>query len=111
MQPPESAPQSPARRHRLRDRLGWKFWSGLGLAILVIAGSTTYLAGQAARRAGLMRTDPDAVVANHELVRFASAYAQPAYDEHCASCHGDRLQGDHRNGVPDLTHPAWLYGE
>jgi cytochrome c oxidase cbb3-type subunit III len=105
----ESAPQSPARR--LRIRLGWKVWSAIGLAILVIAGGTTYLAGQAALRARLMRADPDAVVQDSELVRFAIAYAQPAYDERCASCHGDRLQGDRRNGVPDLTRPAWLYGE
>jgi cbb3-type cytochrome c oxidase subunit III len=109
--PLESAPQSPGRRRRFRDWLGWKAWSGIGLAILVIAGSTTYLAGQASLRARLMRADPDAVVQDPELTRFAIAYAQPAYDRHCASCHGDHLQGDHRNGVPDLTHPAWLYGE
>ena|GEM_PF-440800 len=107
---PEAAPRSPGRR-RLRDRLGWKVWSGLGLAILVIAGGTSYLAGQAGLRARLMRADPDAVVQSPELLRFAIAYAQPAYDRHCASCHGDHLQGDRRNGVPDLTRPAWLYGE
>jgi cbb3-type cytochrome c oxidase subunit III len=95
----------------LRDRVGWKVGSGIGLAILIIAGGTTYVAGQAAMRARLMRADPDAVVQNAELTRFAIAYAQPAYDRHCASCHGDHLQGDRRNGVPDLTHPAWLYGE
>jgi cytochrome c oxidase cbb3-type subunit 3 len=107
--PVESAPQSPARR--LRIRLGWKVWSAIGLAILVIAGGTTYLAGQAAVRARLMRADPDVVVQDPDLMRFAIAYAQPAYDEHCASCHGAHLQGDSRNGVPDLTQPAWLYGE
>jgi cytochrome c oxidase cbb3-type subunit III len=109
--PLESAPPSSGRHRRLRGRLGWKVWSGIGLAILVIAGSTTYLAGQAAMRAHLMRADPDAIVQDSELKRFAVAYAQPAYDQHCASCHGDQLQGDHRNGVPDFTHPAWLYGE
>ena len=109
MKPPESAAQPSGRRRRLR--LGWKAWSGLGLAILIIAGSSTYLAGQAAVRARLMRADPDAIVQDAELARFAIAYAQPVYDEHCASCHGDHLQGDRRNGVPDLTHPAWLYGE
>ena len=62
-------------------------------------------------RARLMRADPDAVVQSPELTRFAIAYAQPAYDQHCASCHGDHLQGNSRHGVPDLAHPAWLYGE
>jgi cbb3-type cytochrome c oxidase subunit III len=58
-----------------------------------------------------MRADPDAVAQDPELRKFAIAYAQPAYDQHCAACHGDHLQGSHRDGVPDLTHPAWLYGE
>jgi cytochrome c oxidase cbb3-type subunit 3 len=104
--PRESAPQP-----RRRFRLGWKVWSAIGLAILIVAGGTTYLAGQATMRARLMRADPDSIVQNPELMRFAIAYAQPAFDQHCASCHGDHLQGDRRNGVPDLTHPAWLYGE
>ena len=102
---------TPRPRRRFRGRLGWKVWAGIGLAILIVAGSTSYLAGQAATRARLMRADPDSVVQNPELMRFAIAYAQPAYDGHCASCHGDHLQGDRRNGVPDLVHPAWLYGE
>jgi cytochrome c oxidase cbb3-type subunit III len=109
--PLESNPLSRGRSRRLRDRLGWKTWSGIGLAILVVAGGTTYLAGQASMRARLMRADPDTVAQSRELERFAIATAQPAYDQHCASCHGDHLQGDPRNGVPDLTHPAWLYGE
>jgi cytochrome c oxidase cbb3-type subunit 3 len=109
--PLASTPAPRGRFGRLRARLGWRFWSGLGLAIIVVAGGTTYLAGQAAIRARLMRADPDAVMQNAELARFALAYARPAYDEHCASCHGDHLQGNRRDGVPDLTHPAWLYGE
>jgi cytochrome c oxidase cbb3-type subunit 3 len=107
--PLESDPR--VRPRRLRDRLGWKAWGGIGLAILVIAGSTIHLAGQAATRARLMRADPDSVMQSAELARFALAYGQPAYEQNCASCHGDHLQGDRRNGVPDLTHPAWLYGE
>jgi cytochrome c oxidase cbb3-type subunit III len=109
--PLASTPVPGGRFGRLRARLGWKFWSGIGLAIIIVAGGSTYLAGQATLRARLMRTDPDAVVQNAELTRFALALARPAYDEHCASCHGDHLQGNRRDGVPDLTHPAWLYGE
>jgi cytochrome c oxidase cbb3-type subunit 3 len=101
--PPESAPR--------RRRLGWKLWGGLGLAILIIAGGSTYLVGQAAMRARLMRTDPDAVVQDAELTRFAIAYAQPVYDKNCASCHGAQMQGNSRDGVPNMAHPTWLYGE
>jgi cytochrome c oxidase cbb3-type subunit III len=108
--PPAPTPP-PGRFARLRGQLGWKFWSGTVLALAVVAGTSTYLAGEAAKRARLMRADPDAVVQNLELESFAIAYAKPAYDQHCASCHGDRLQGDPRRGVPDFTHPAWLYGE
>jgi cytochrome c oxidase cbb3-type subunit III len=106
------APTPPRGRFaRLRDQLGWKFWSSTVLALVVVAGTSTYLAGEAAKRARLMRANPDAVVQNLELESFAIAYAKPAYDQHCASCHGDRMQGDRRRGVPDFTHPAWLYGE
>ena len=108
--PLASGPQLGGGPARSRGRR-WKLWGGLALAIVVIAGSSTYLAGQAATRARLMRVDPDALVQNPELVSYAIAYARPVYDQHCASCHGDHLQGDRRNGVPDLTHPAWLYGE
>jgi cytochrome c oxidase cbb3-type subunit 3 len=103
----QSDPGPPGRPRRF----GWRVWGGIGLAILTIAGGTTYWAGQSARRAALMRADPDAIAQDPELTRFAIAYAQPAYDRHCASCHGDHLQGNSRNGVPDLTRPAWLYGE
>jgi cytochrome c oxidase cbb3-type subunit 3 len=92
-------------------RLGWKLFGGIGLAILIVAGGSAYWAGQAAMRARLMRADPDAVVQDIELRSYALAYAQPLYDQYCASCHGDHLQGNSRDGVPDLTHPAWLYGE
>jgi cytochrome c oxidase cbb3-type subunit III len=102
-----SDPPSPGRPRRF----GWRGWGGIGLAVLIVAAGATYWAGQSATRARLMRADPDTIVQNPELARFAIAYAQPVYDQHCASCHGDHLQGNPRNGVPDLTHPAWLYGE
>jgi len=111
MNPPNSNPPPRRQRSRLRARLGWKTWTAIGLASLVLAGGTTYLAGQATMWARLMRADPDSVVQSPGLKSFAIAYAKPAYDRHCASCHGDHLQGDPRRGVPDFTHPAWLYGE
>jgi cytochrome c oxidase cbb3-type subunit 3 len=90
---------------------GWKTWSAVGVAIALAAASIAYSAQQADLRARLMRADPDAIPDDPELTRFASAYARSAYDDNCAACHGARMQGDRRNGVPDLTDQDWLYGE
>jgi cytochrome c oxidase cbb3-type subunit 3 len=62
-------------------------------------------------RARLMRADPDAIVQDSGLRGFAIAHAQPVYDQHCASCHGNQMQGDPSRGVPGLTGKKWLYGE
>jgi cytochrome c oxidase cbb3-type subunit 3 len=99
-------PDSAARR-----RPGWRFWGGLLLAVIVIAGAATYWSARAGIEARLMRAEPDSVVDNPELTRFAVAYAQPVFDSKCASCHGDHLQGNSKTGVPDMTRGAWLYGE
>jgi cbb3-type cytochrome c oxidase subunit III len=94
-----------------RRRLGWKVWGGIGLALLAVAGSASYLSGQATMRARLMRADPDAIVQDAALKSFATAYAQPVYDQHCASCHGNQMQGDRSRGVPGFSGKKWLYGE
>jgi cytochrome c oxidase cbb3-type subunit 3 len=105
--PLESAPPSGGRRRRP----GWRVWGGIGLAILVIAGIAFYLAGQSAMRARLMRADPDAILQDAGLTAFATASAQPVYDQHCASCHGSQMQGDRSRGVPGFSGKKWLYGE
>src|SRR6202035_4409341 len=51
--PRESAPQP-----RRRFRLGWKVWSAIGLAILIVAGGTTYLARPATILPGIRAGDP-----------------------------------------------------
>lgn len=89
----------------------WRLWGGLALAIVVVAGGATYWGRQASIQARLMRVEPDSIVDNPELLRYAVAYAQPVYDSKCASCHGDHLQGSSKTGVPDMTRGAWLYGE
>lgn len=83
----------------------------LGLAAVVVAGGSYYGIAQASLRARLMRADPGTIAQDDELRTFAVAYAQPAYDRHCASCHGDHLQGDTAKGIPDLADQDWLYGE
>jgi len=81
------------------------------LAIVLIAGGTTYFVAQAGIKARLMRTDPDAVAQDAELTKFALGYAQPVYDESCASCHGKEMKGDPSRGVPGFSGKKWLYGE
>ena len=96
---------------RLWDRSGWKVWTAIGLTIIVLALGATYLVGQAAMGARLMRADPDAVANDAGLRDFAISYARPAYDRYCASCHGDKMQGDRLKGAPSFTDRDWLYGE
>ena len=101
------SPPHPPRR----GPLGWQPLAAICLAILLVAGGTRYLAGQAGMRARLMRADPGAIAQDAELKRYAVAYAQPVYDERCAACHGDHMQGDQRRGVPGFSGKKWLYGE
>src|SRR6266852_2932660 len=96
---PEGAPPAGGGRRRP----GWRLWGGIGLAILSVAGAASYLAGQAAMQARLMRADPDAIVQDAALAAFATAQAQPVYDQHCASCHGNQMQGDRSRGAPGFS--------
>ena len=80
------------------------------LGLVAIAGMT-HLAWQSRQRAQLMRTDPDAIPRDPTLAALAAGIARPAYDAHCAACHGADLKGDRLKGAPDLTDGDWLYGD
>ena len=58
----------------------------------------------------LLRTEPEAILGDSGLVHQAVAIGRPAYERHCAGCHGVHLEGDPRRGVPDLAMNVWLYG-
>lgn len=105
---PQDPGSLPPRRRRVAT---WKAWAASGLAIALVAGGAVYYVQQDDLRARLMRTDPDAAANDGELRSFAISYAQPIYERNCAGCHGERMQGDPRYGVPDLTDRDWLYGE
>ena len=70
-----------------------------------------YVVSQARWEARLMRADPDLIANDPDLQGFALSYAAGPYKQHCAACHGERMQGDRRKGIPNLADPEWLYGE
>lgn len=58
----------------------------------------------------LLRADPDALLADSALLRFAADRGRPLFLVHCATCHGISGAGDPLKGVPNLTDSDWLYG-
>lgn len=58
----------------------------------------------------LLTSFPDAIPGDPRLVQAAVAEARPLFAEHCAVCHGARMQGNPAIGAPDLTDSVWLYG-
>jgi cytochrome c oxidase cbb3-type subunit III len=94
-----------------RWRLGWRTACGIAVAALALAVIAVHIVSQANLRARLMRADPDSIVEDSELRKFAVSVAQPAYDRHCATCHGAQMQGNHEWGAPNLADQDWLYGE
>jgi cytochrome c oxidase cbb3-type subunit 3 len=105
------SPADQATNPPRREPLGWKPLAAICLALLVVAAGTRYVLAQADMRARLMRTDPGSIPQNPELKRFAIASAQPVYDQRCAGCHGNEMQGDKARGVPALDGRKWLYGD
>jgi cytochrome c oxidase cbb3-type subunit 3 len=94
-----------------REPLGWPRLAGICLAILAVVLVGRYFQGQAELKARLMRAEPSSITQDAQLRAFAIATAQPVYDARCAGCHGDRMQGDQKRGVPSFSGRKWLYGE
>jgi cytochrome c oxidase cbb3-type subunit 3 len=83
------------------------------LVLMVVGALTVSLVGWVRfreRTAELLRRDPDQILADSRLLRFAVQMAQPIYQRDCAGCHGRAFQGDLPRGVPDLAMNGWLYG-
>lgn len=78
--------------------------------VLVLAIAGVLFAHDRAIRARFLMQPADSIPADPELMRFAMSRGPSAYAEHCASCHGARLEGDRRWGVPSLADSDWLYG-
>ncbi len=61
-------------------------------------------------RAHFLMAPPDSIPLDEELLGYALSRGASGYARHCASCHGDRLQGDPRRAIPSLADRDWLYG-
>lgn len=81
----------------------------LFLAFVAIVGAVLWLdsLGTANR---LLRTEPGQILQDPVLLRKAMDLGRPLYLQHCATCHGDSLEGNPARGAPNLAKNAWLYG-
>lgn len=88
----------------------WIFVIG-GIAIVSVAFWVVRRIERTHLEYRLLATLPDAVIHHPDLVHFASAQAEPLYEDHCAACHGDDMKGNAAIGAPNLTDSIWLYGD
>jgi cytochrome c oxidase cbb3-type subunit 3 len=85
-------------------------WLGAGIVILiVVAGWIAWATHERQMAVRLLTTEATQIPAHSDLVRYSEGLAKPAYQRHCASCHGKDLQGDQARGAPNLKDPVWLY--
>jgi len=78
------------------------------VVILVAAG--VLFAHARAERARFLMLPADAITDDAELTRYALSKGAGIYAENCARCHGDHMQGDPVNAVPNLADGDLLYG-
>jgi len=86
---------------------GWLLGAALAISIIVVLTMWLHRRHVAT---DLLRTDPAQLLGEVELLRQAVDIGRPVYERRCAGCHGARLQGDARRGVPDIADGYWLYG-
>lgn len=81
-----------------------------GLVLAVLLGLSLWAAGRHAADARLMRSDPDAAIADRGLQRSGIAAGRHLFTARCATCHGADARGGPSLAAPDLTDTDWLYG-
>ncbi len=88
----------------------WKIAAAIAAALLLVIGISLYFVQARAARARFLMAAPDAIARDPKLISYALPRGKSAYAKHCASCHGEQLQGDSAKGVPNLADAEWLYG-
>ena len=104
MSKPE-ADGGPRPRKLTRTRL--LVFGAVGVVVLALIVVTQVLAFQL--RTTMVKTFPDDVLNNPEMVRVAMSTGKPLFAKRCASCHGADMKGDQKKGAPNLTDSIWLY--
>src|SRR5579859_6360457 len=89
-----------------RSRSRWTV-SIVFLALLVVGAAPFFYSGHLEAR--LVRSDPNAVPADPDLMSFAVDHGATIFSSRCAGCHGANGRGDPQRGVPDLADADWLY--
>jgi cytochrome c oxidase cbb3-type subunit 3 len=89
-----------------RRPIAWIVGAVLAVLAAALIGLAVYDHQMSTR---LVIADPSQVTRQADLVRYAAALARPAYAKHCASCHGEAMQGEHAKGAPSLKDGIWLY--
>jgi cytochrome c oxidase cbb3-type subunit III len=81
-------------------------------AVVAAAGVWVWsvFAQERTTRARFLMVPADSIPGDAKLMSFALSHGASGYAEHCASCHGARLQGNPTLAIPSLTAGDWLYG-
>lgn len=92
--------------------MGWKRHLGkivLATIVLCVLGVGYDLYHGWHMRNQLVRENPDTLPTKPDLVALGVSIGKPAYQQHCAACHGADLEGNKAKGAPDLADHTWLY--
>lgn len=84
----------------------------LAAAIVVVAAIAfgAYVVHGRAQEARFLRTFADSIPADPQLSEYGRTRGAAAFQENCAACHGEKMQGDRHRGVPNLTDEQRLFG-
>lgn len=84
----------------------------LAAAIVLVAAIAfgAHVVNGRAQQARFLKVFADSIPADPELSEYGRARGAAAFQENCAACHGEKMQGDRHRGIPDLTDDNWLYG-
>jgi cytochrome c oxidase cbb3-type subunit 3 len=95
-----------------RYQLGYvRWWLALPVALAAIAAVVYFWLPRQALARELVSAEPAIVLKSPKLVDFALRVGRPAYDSHCAACHGASGEGNQTKGVPALNDQEWLFGK
>lgn len=107
MSQPDTESSSITRRRSPRRVAGFVV---LGLLLATAVAWRVHASVIERARTRLLLAPTATVVRDPALVRIALAEAKPLYARHCASCHGETMQGNPALASPNLVDGAWLYG-